>query len=89
MFSRVLLRMVFLSLFQGSLSMDGIGPVGDHTTGSGFYLSVFRSTDQVQAVDLVATLQSPELMGMNIKCFVFWYFIWGDLSQLTVSNCHI
>ena len=63
--------------------------MSDHTSGSGFYLSTSHTTDQVQTGDMVSVLQSPDLKDSSVKCFVFWYFIWGDLSKLTVSTYYV
>lgn len=74
---------------QGAVGIDGIGPVGDHTSGSGYYSLVARSPDLEDQDELMSTLQSPDLAGANIKCTVFWYFVWGDTCKLAVSKYFI
>ncbi|KAK7069136.1 hypothetical protein SK128_025175 [Halocaridina rubra] len=73
---------------EGSLTTEGIGPVGDHTLGTGHYVTCNRAPtagDINQKDDLIATLQSPSINISTNSCFVFWYFTWGQNSQIKVE----
>ncbi|XP_071520606.1 MAM and LDL-receptor class A domain-containing protein 1-like [Panulirus ornatus] len=70
-------------IVKGALGIEGIGPVSDHTTGLGHYASVSRSPDSID-ITKFSTLQSPDMKNQPVKCFVFWYFLRGVKSQLTV-----
>ncbi|XP_069167060.1 MAM and LDL-receptor class A domain-containing protein 1-like [Procambarus clarkii] len=71
------------TIVKGALNIEGIGPVGDHTTGSGHYSTTFRNADAL--VEVVSVLASPSIESTQIKCFVFWYFLWGDTVTLTMK----
>ncbi|CAL4123025.1 unnamed protein product, partial [Meganyctiphanes norvegica] len=69
---------------KGSLGIEGIGPPFDHTTGSGHYAYISRSSDDTSEANYTATLISPDVFKNGDNCFVFWYFTWGQLTQLKV-----
>ncbi|KAG7165102.1 MAM and LDL-receptor class A domain-containing protein 2-like 3 [Homarus americanus] len=64
---------------------EGIGPVSDHTTGSGHYASSSRSPDLNYKTTVTSVLRSPKIMKTELSCFVFWYFLWGDNSKLILK----
>ncbi|XP_037797571.1 MAM and LDL-receptor class A domain-containing protein 2-like [Penaeus monodon] len=73
------------TIVKGALGVEGIGPVSDHTTGSGHYASVSRGPDMDQVNDEISVLQSPELRDREDDCFLFWYFLWGQSTHLSLK----